>query len=62
MSDADAEKQLLLDQLHIQFENAISYNLYTGLAYGAQDHHPPPSPLTSQWLYRDAFCRVLHLD
>jgi len=34
MSDTDAERQLLLDQLHEQFNNAISYHLYTGLAYG----------------------------
>jgi len=26
--------QLLLDQLHHRFSNAIAYNLYTGLAYG----------------------------
>lgn len=44
MSNTDAEKQLLLDQLHLQFKNAISYNLYTGLAYGAQHHHLPPFP------------------
>jgi hypothetical protein len=64
MSDADAEKQLLLDQLHIQFENAISYNLYTGLAYGAQHRHLPVPPFPSHFLviYRDAFCRVLHLN
>jgi hypothetical protein len=35
MSDTTAEKQLLLDQLHRQFKHAISYNLYTGIAYGA---------------------------
>ena len=62
MSDTDAEKQLLLDQLHLQFKNAISYNLYTGLAYGAQYHHLPPFSSHSQWLYRDAFRRVLHLN
>jgi len=31
---SDAEKQLLLDAIHTQLNNAISYNLYTGLAYG----------------------------
>lgn len=34
MSDADAGRQLLLDEIHQQFRRAISYNLYTGLAYG----------------------------
>ncbi|KAI9439073.1 hypothetical protein H4582DRAFT_1946478 [Lactarius indigo] len=34
MSDTDAEKQLLFDQIHRQFRHAVSYNLYTGLAYG----------------------------
>ncbi|KAH9032273.1 hypothetical protein EDB85DRAFT_2236275 [Lactarius pseudohatsudake] len=34
MSDTDAEKQLLFDEIHLQFRNAVSYNLYTGLAYG----------------------------
>ena len=31
---SDAEKQLLLDEIHELFNNAISFNLYTGLAYG----------------------------
>ncbi|KAH9987243.1 hypothetical protein BJV74DRAFT_796576 [Russula compacta] len=31
---SDAEKQLLLDTIHQQLNDAISYNLYTGLAYG----------------------------
>ncbi|KAI9450481.1 hypothetical protein BJY52DRAFT_1191834 [Lactarius psammicola] len=34
MSDTDAERQLLFDEIHKQFSYAISYNLYTGLAYG----------------------------
>ncbi|KAH8993744.1 hypothetical protein EDB92DRAFT_1853160 [Lactarius akahatsu] len=34
MSDTDAEKQLLFDQIHRQFRHAVSYNLYTGLAFG----------------------------
>ena len=42
MSDTDAERQLLLDELHHQFNNAISYHLYTGLAYGTRHHYAPP--------------------
>ncbi|KAH9173239.1 hypothetical protein EDB89DRAFT_2068992 [Lactarius sanguifluus] len=34
MSDTDAGKQLLFNEIHLQFRNAVSYNLYTGLAYG----------------------------
>src|SRR6266702_7346239 len=37
---SDAERQLLFDEIHQQFRIAISYNLYTGLAYGAHHHHP----------------------
>jgi hypothetical protein len=38
MSDLDAEKQVLLDLIHWQFRHAITYNLYTGIAYGAPHH------------------------
>ncbi|KAI0245814.1 hypothetical protein BJV78DRAFT_1158349 [Lactifluus subvellereus] len=31
---SDAQKQLLLHEIHKLFNDAISYNLYTGLAYG----------------------------
>lgn len=31
---SDAEKQELLDAIHKQLDHAISYNLWTGLAYG----------------------------
>ncbi|KAI0245815.1 hypothetical protein BJV78DRAFT_1365187 [Lactifluus subvellereus] len=31
---SDAQKQLLLNEIHKLFNDAISYNLYTGLAYG----------------------------
>ena len=30
----DAEKQELLSAIHEQLDHAISYNLWTGLAYG----------------------------
>ena len=44
MSDLNAEKQLLLDQIHWQFRHAITYNLYTGIAYGAPHHDHSPLP------------------
>ncbi len=31
---SNADPQLLFDVVHRQFNDAISYNLYTGLAYG----------------------------
>jgi hypothetical protein len=31
---SDAEKQQLLDAIHKQLDHAISYNLYSGIAYG----------------------------
>jgi hypothetical protein len=36
-----AEEQLLLDAIHTQLDHAISYNLWTGLAYGTFEslHH-----------------------
>jgi hypothetical protein len=46
---SDADRQLFIDAIHSQLDNAISYNLYTGLAYGACKPVdalwlPPPSP------------------
>ena len=35
---SSADKQLLINIIHQQLDQAISYNLYPGLAYGA----PPP--------------------
>jgi hypothetical protein len=37
---SDAEKQLLLDAIHEQLDHAISYNLWTGLAYGKLRSNP----------------------
>ena len=39
MSDTNAEKKLLFDQIHRQFKHAIAYNLYTGIAYGAPHYY-----------------------
>jgi hypothetical protein len=44
MSDINAEKQALLDQIHRQFRHAITYNLYTGIAYGTLHHYHSPLP------------------
>ncbi len=35
---SDAEKELLLDAIHKQLDNAISYNLWSGLVYGTYRH------------------------
>jgi hypothetical protein len=34
-----AEQQELINAIHEQLDNAISYNLYTGIAYGALPFH-----------------------
>jgi hypothetical protein len=38
------QEQELLDAIHEQLSNAISYNLYTGLAYGMFLLHTPFIP------------------
>ena len=37
---SDADQQLFVDAIHQQLNNAISFNLYTGIAYGT----PIPTP------------------
>lgn len=39
---SDAEKELLLNAIQKQLDHAISYNLWTGLAYGTYQTSFPP--------------------
>ena len=65
---SDAEKQLLLDTIHQQLNDAISYNLYTGLAYGTLNSpfSFPPSSMSnlgfSPFGVRNVPRLVLHLN
>ena len=47
-----SEQQLLIDEIHQLFDDAVAYNLYSGLAYGtSMSHHSRcvnfPLPLIS---------------
>jgi hypothetical protein len=53
MSDA---QDLLIDVIHQQLNQAISFNLYTGLAYGT-----PPIPIACPLLVLFHACLIIHL-
>jgi hypothetical protein len=55
MSDAE-EYDLLIDAIHQQLDRAISFNLYTGLAYGT-----PPIPIACPILVWFHACLIIHL-
>jgi len=55
MSDAE-EYDLLIDAIHQKLNQAISYNLYTGLAYGTS-----PIPIACPLLVLFHACLIIHL-
>ena len=59
---SDSEKQQLLDAIHKQLDHAISYNLYTGLAYGTFRSVRPLLVQAQVSVSRNVLCRVLHLN
>jgi hypothetical protein len=49
---SDGERQLFINAIHGQLNNAVSYNLYTGIAYGTPIPTPHSVHLIAFWLSR----------